>query len=86
MSGPSFQLRRMVKRWGRRFRGGTPMRTAHGVIVSSLIGQSVVTMDGGTTNVTAFNCTHTQSLTEGTVVLLHCVGNRVYVIGAFPAP
>ena len=64
---------------------GTPLRYARGVVVSSNMGQSVVTLDGGATNVTAFNYGHAQSLPAGTVVDVRVDGTKLYVIGAFDA-
>ena len=63
---------------------GTPLRYARGVVVSSNMGQSVVTLDGGATNVTAFNYGHAQSLPAGTVVDVRVDGTKLYVIGAYP--
>lgn len=64
-------------------RGGTPLRHARGVVVSSTIGQTTVTLDGGATNVPAFNYGHTQSLPAGTVVDVLAVGRKTYVLGAY---
>ncbi|HEX3539664.1 MAG TPA: hypothetical protein VHT75_04395 [Acidimicrobiales bacterium] len=65
---------------------GTPIRHARGVVISSTIGQSVVTLDGGATNVTAFNYGHVASLPAGTVVDALVVGHKTYVIGAYGTP
>lgn len=65
---------------------GTPLRHARGVVVSSTIGTTVVTLDGGATNVTAINYAHAQNLTAGTVVDVLIVGRKAYVLGAYTAP
>ena len=62
---------------------GTAFRIARGVVVSSTKGTSVVTLDGGSTQVTAFNYVHTQSLAANTVVDLLLVGRKAYVLGHF---
>ena len=64
-------------------KGGTPLRHARGVVVSSTIGQTQVTLDGGATQVPAFNYGHTQSLPAGTVVDTLVVGKKAYVLGAY---
>lgn len=62
---------------------GTPIRHARGVVVSSTTGQTVVTIDGGSTNVTAYNYAHVQSLVAGSIVDLLLVGNKAYVMGYY---
>lgn len=62
---------------------GTPIRHTRGTVVSSNIGQSTVTIDGGSTQIKAFNYGHAQSLPASTVVDVLLVGRKAYVIGAY---
>lgn len=62
-----------------------PGRLARAVVVSSTVGQSIITLDGGTTQVPAFNFAHTQSLAAGSVVRVLIIGNQIEVLGAFGA-
>jgi hypothetical protein len=71
---------------GKATRKGTALRFARGVVVSSTIGQTVLTLDGGTTQSTAFNFDHTQLIPTGTVVDVVCVGVKHYVIGSYGTP
>jgi hypothetical protein len=64
---------------------GTAIRHARGVVVSSTIGTSVVTIDGGATQITAYNPSHILSLPVNTVVDLLAVGRKTYVIAAYGA-
>jgi hypothetical protein len=66
--------------------GGTGLRIARGVVVSSNIGQTVLTLDGGSTHVTAFNFVHAQQMPVGTVVECLVVGNKAFILGAYGAP
>lgn len=62
---------------------GTPIRHARGVVVSSSIGQSQVTLDGGATQIPAFNYGHTNSLPTGAVVDVLLAGKKGYVLGSY---
>lgn len=64
-------------------KGGTPLRHARGVVVSSTVGTSVITIDGGSTNITAFNYRHSQSFPAGTVVDCLLSGNKAYILGCY---
>jgi hypothetical protein len=79
------QARRMAKAIKRKSRTGDPLRHARGVIVSSTVGTSVVTIDGGTTHITVTNYQHTKSLSAGVVVDVLLVGNpaKGYIIGHY---
>lgn len=86
---PTHAARSLAKQVTAAAKTGAPLRHARGVVVSSNIGQTVVTLDGGSTHVTAFNYGHTQNLAAGTVVDVLLVGNPTvaYVLGAYqPAP
>lgn len=77
--------RQLARKLVKAAQGGTPLRHARAVVVSATIGQTVVTLDGGATNVPAFNYGHTQSLPAGTVVDVLAVGRKAYVLGAYGA-
>lgn len=63
--------------------GGTPLRHTRGVVVSSNIGETVVTLDGGTTQITAYNYGHSSGFPAGAVVDLLLVDGQAYVIGSY---
>lgn len=63
---------------------GTPVDWGPAVIVSSTIGTSIVSFDGGRTELLAFNHDHTKSLPVGTVVHVLTHGTQRWVIGANP--
>lgn len=76
-------LRRLAQHIASGPKLGTPLRHGRAVVVSSTIGTSVVTPDGGATNITAFNYGHVQKLPAGAVVDVLYVGRKTYVIGAY---
>lgn len=77
------RARRLVKQLRKTESKQDPFRLARAVVVSSQIGQTVVTLDGGATTVSAFNYAHTQSLPAGTVVRVMVIGNQLEVLGAY---
>lgn len=77
------RARRFVKALRKSQPNPDPVRHARAVVVSSTIGQTTVTLDGGATTVPAFNLAHTRSLTAGTVVLVLVIGNQLEILGAY---
>lgn len=86
LAAPVHVQRDLGRTVARAVKRGTPMRHARATVVSSTIGTTVVTPDGGTTQVTVYNYSHTQSLPAGTVVDVLFVGAKGYVLGAYTTP
>lgn len=74
--------KRLAKKIAALSRTGTPIRHGRAVVVSSTIGTSTVTPDGGSTNITAYNYAHAQPAAGAVVDLLY-VGKKAYVIGSY---